>query len=126
MSIWTYINHYADQTFRNPYYLEPPQGQYPRIPKIPLTNYSDLSVWKDLFLRYSPENPRYNPKQTLNGPVQLSEDYRDTIMREQVDLNRTLTDILERSLQLQRKLEASKKKAEATGKSTSSFEVIKP
>lgn len=33
-------------------------------------------------MRYSLENPRYNLKHNLNGPVTLPEDYRDTLMKE--------------------------------------------
>lgn len=93
--MWTYINHHADQFFKNPFYLPAAApGKYPRIPRIPSTNYFDLSVWKDLFLRYSPENPKYRGGTASSA---LAEDHRDSLMREQIQLNLTLTELLARS-----------------------------
>jgi hypothetical protein len=63
--MWTYINHYASELFINPFYLPPlssPDGSspiYTRIPRIPTTIYFELAIWKELFLRYSMDNPKY-------------------------------------------------------------------
>jgi len=67
VSMWTYINHHSQDLFKNPFYhvhsstngSATSAQDYPRIPRIPTTLYQDLTVWKDLFLRYSMDNPRY-------------------------------------------------------------------
>lgn len=85
VSMWTYINHYATDLFTNPFYLKPPmdpstgQYEYARIPRIPTVLYHDITLWKDLFLRYSLDNPRYSG---LHKTVSLTEDYKESLMRE--------------------------------------------
>lgn len=63
VSMWTFINHHSQDLFKNPFYHvyseAQPIREYPRIARIPTTLYQDLTVWKDLFLRYSLDNPRY-------------------------------------------------------------------
>ena len=76
VSMWTFINHYSDQ-FTNPFYLAPPPGEdYIRIPRIPTTNYFELTVWKDLFLKFSPDNPQLHPK-IISGQMIVNETYRE-------------------------------------------------
>jgi hypothetical protein len=80
--MWSYVNEHAAEFFTNPFYLAPAPGQpFPRLARIPTTNYFELTVWKDLFLRYSWENPRYQPK-VLTGQVVPGETYREQVMRE--------------------------------------------
>lgn len=102
VAMWTYINHYANEYFRNPFYIAPPPGEpYPRITKIPTTNYFELTVWKDLFLRYCPESPRlhrsidrpvpsaatenyaYDPLNQFTHSMTYNEDRREQLMRDQ-------------------------------------------
>ena len=61
VSMWTYINHFSSE-FKNPYYAHIEGQPYHRIPRIHSDKYFDLTVWKDLFLRYSLDNPKYNPR----------------------------------------------------------------
>lgn len=76
VSMWTFINHYSDQ-FTNPFYLAPPPGEdYIRIPRIPTTNYFELTVWKDLFLKFSLDNPQLHPK-IISGQMIVNETYRE-------------------------------------------------
>ena len=85
--MWTYINHYKKEHFTNPFYLLPPLDpstghyEYPRLPRIPIVLYHELTLWKEHFLRYSPDNPRYHYLHK-NGAVALTDDYRDSLMRE--------------------------------------------
>lgn len=88
VSMWTFINHFASK-YTNPYYVAPAPGQpYHRISRIPTASYFDLTVWKGLYLRFSLDNPRYSSR---------AEDYRDSLMREQRNLNINLTELLVKS-----------------------------
>ena len=64
--MWTFINHNAKELFTNPFYLQPPfdpssgEYQYPRLQRVPTVTYHELTYWKEHFLRYSPDNPRYH------------------------------------------------------------------
>jgi hypothetical protein len=65
-------------------------------------------VWKDLFLRYSLDNPRYS-LQNQQQPVKffIPEDYREMLMRDQLDLNRSLVELLKRSEEVMGKIRQS-------------------
>lgn len=106
VSMWTHINHFAEE-FTNPFYLAPPAGEQPlRIPRIPTTNTFELSVWKALFMKYSPFVPAPNPTQSSN------ESYREQLMRDQRALNVNLTELLAKSQALLDKLKQSERKAQ--------------
>lgn len=108
VSMWTHINHYAEE-FTNPFYIAPPAGEQPlRIPRIPTTNTFELSVWKALFMKYSPfiSTSGGNPTQSSN------ETYREQLMRDQRALNVNLTELLAKSQALLEKLKLSERKAQ--------------
>ena len=67
-------------------------------------------MWKDLFLRYSLDNPRYS-LQNQQQPVKffIPEDYREMLMRDQLDLNRSLVELLKRSEEVMAKIRESEK-----------------
>lgn len=132
--MWTYINHYKKEHFTNPFYLQPPLDpstghfEYPRLARIPTVLYHELTLWKEHFLRYSPDNPRYHYPHK-HGAVALTDDYRDSLMRDQLDLERTLRDLLGKSQKLLDKLRenesrAQNKRSHAAVLKISSYEMV--
>ena len=65
-------------------------------------------MWKDLFLRYSLDNPRYSlQNQQQSVKFFIPEDYREMLMRDQLDLNRSLVELLKRSEEVMGKIRQS-------------------
>ncbi|CDW86315.1 myotubularin-related protein 2 [Stylonychia lemnae] len=105
LSMWTHVNHYSEQ-FLNPFYDSERQEQ---IPKIPVTNYYELKVWKELFFRYTEQTPYFK-----HPEISSPDDHKDQLMKRQLKINQILKNLVQGSQDLLKRMD---KRSELTADS---------